>query len=464
LDNQSQNIDQSIRDKFENFAPTPPAHIWEGVMKGVATQAKPTFFAAYGKQIGVAASVLLLAALGLWWFLPVTPDDVKISEVPTIELIDQSNADATTGTNDFENKENDLSQQKPVESITENDQSPENQNLEELTTNKVNETKANLIEESSAQIAENTLPKEEETITAVSNNTSVTNLGNIEIQSEVPEIPQLNTEEISPIDALAIPVENETEVMVAENPPVATEIVFKNPPKSNSSWTSGVYFTAEFMLNDFDSVQLLPTYSLNYEPSYHFNDHLFLRFGVGMSYARDRGFAQIDYISNEVVGTYENVYDITFDSIDGVVVPTYHTKTTEVWDSVQHIQVSEITNKYLYIQTPVLFGYYKQNTRFNWYFYGGPTFNVLVSKQIANPQDDLEGAEIIDLDNNLPERSPYFMQLWVGAGIEYKVGNKMALSIEPNYRYYFNNVYKNDPYKSALSSFSLRFGVVFTMK
>ena len=67
-------------------------------------------------------------------------------------------------------------------------------------------------------------------------------------------------------------------------------------------------------------------------------------------------------------------------------------------------------------------------------------------------------------ENNLPERSPYFMQLWIGAGIEYKVGKQTAITFEPNYRYYFNNVFEKDPYKSSLSSFSLRIGVVFKMK
>lgn len=459
-----QNIDQSIRDKFENFAPAPPPHIWEGVLQGVAAQAKPAFFVTYGKQIAVAASVLLLAALGLWWILPDSSDETTQTEIIEIQAIEEMNATAEeiSSNSEIESTEFSTKESGDVSAVISDGSGADIQEIGKA--EKTGEVAIILSEESSKQIPESTLLNEEVTQKSTSNTTLATASSNIYFQSEIPELPQQNISTISMLAAIPLALENKSNTILAETSPVATEIIFENPPKSKGKWSSGIYLTAEFMLNDFDSVQLLPTYSLNYEPTYHFNKHFFLRFGVGMAYTRDRGFAHIDYISNEVVGTYEDVYDITFDSIDGVVVPTYHTKTTEVWDSVQHLQVSEITNKYLYLQTPVLFGYYKKETKFNWYVYGGPAFNVLVSKQIDNPQDGLEGVDIIDLDNNLPERSPYFMQLWVGAGIEYKVGKNIALSIEPNYRYYFNNVYKNDSYKTALSSFSLRFGVVFTMK
>ena len=463
MDNQIKNIEQSIRDKFDTFTPVPPSHIWEGVKLGAAVQAKPTFFAAYGKQLAVAASILLIGVIGLWWILPGSSDENTISENTDIELIIQSTVNSTTDNTEAESDFQDVHQD-ASESISKTSKNSNTLTQDNLSIKKTDEADANLSDQVSPQISENTTLKEEKNTISVSNNNSVANSGKIEIKSELSEIPQQNLSEISSITAISLAVDNEPGIRLSEYTPVATEIVFQNPQKSKSKWTSGIYLTAEFMLNDFDSVQLLPSYSMNYEPTYHFSNHLFLRFGAGMNYARDRGFAQIDYRNYEVVGTYEDVYDITFDSIDGEVVPTYHTKTTDLWDSVQHVQVSEITNKYLYLQTPVLFGYYKKNTRFNWYFYGGPAFNVLVSKQIANPESGLEGVDIVDLENNLPERSPYFMQLWVGAGIEYKVGKKTALSFEPNYRYYFNNVYKNDPYKKALSSFSLRFGVVFTMK
>lgn len=465
MDNQLQNIEQTIRDKFENFAPTPPTKIWEGVQLGIAAQAKPTFFAAYGKQLAVAASVLLVAAIGLWWFMPNTTGIEGKTEISDISIIEQANENTEQSETIIE-PATEKGFTEPAENKKEASVIAGNELQDKKNTVKQDELYTDKTDQTQNTKKDNTGLKEDQDMGLM----VILNDGQSEKDLVVdnqtdPESSEINSTSISYLASVGIALENETDVIETNNRSEATEIVFENSEKPKSSnWTSGIYITPEFILNDFDSVQLLPTYSLSYEPTYHFNNHFFMRFGVGMTYARDRGFAKVDYLSNDVVGTYEDVYDITFDSIDGVLIPTYYTKTTDIWDTVRHLQVTEVTNKYLYLQTPVLFGYYKKNTRFNWYFYGGPAINILVSKQIEEPQKELEGIDIIDLENNLPERSPYFMQLWVGAGIEYKVGKQVAIAFEPNYRYYFNNLYKDDSYKSGLSGFSLRFGVVFTMK
>ncbi|PIY30964.1 MAG: hypothetical protein COZ08_09970, partial [Bacteroidetes bacterium CG_4_10_14_3_um_filter_42_6] len=135
------------------------------------------------------------------------------------------------------------------------------------------------------------------------------------------------------------------------------------------NWSSFVGVSPEFVTTTFDSVTLINTYSVNYEPIFHLNKQFFLRFGIGVSYARDRGFAKLDYISNDLMGTYNDVYNVTFDSLNGQVVPTYYTKTVEVWDSIRHLVISEVTNRYIYVQVPVLVGYFHQgnHSSFNWY-------------------------------------------------------------------------------------------------
>jgi len=471
LDNQIQNIDKAIREKFENFSPAPPPQIWDEVLKGTVAQVKPSFFSAYGKQIALAASVLLVAGLGLWWFLSDSATEENVVNATDIELIEEQ----SENTEQFSVTAEDSESEKSNSEITETDftdtEIASNEGQQESLVYKTKEKIAEVNE-----VAEATDQNDSEELPATDGNSKTKHQivslkassnahAYAERNQEIAKLPKHNFSVISSLALSPFYLENSNSKNGSEPMPVATEIVFQEKTSNpNVGWSGGVYFTTEFMLNDFDSVQLLPTYSLNYEPTYQFSNHFFLRFGLGLSYARDRGFAKVDYLSNEVVGTYEDVYDITFDSIDGEVVPTYYTKTRDIWDSVQHLQVTEVTNKYLYVQTPLLFGYRKSETKFNWYVYGGPAFNVMVSKQIEKPQDELEEVNIIDLENNLPERSPYFLQLWLGAGIEYNVGRQTAICLEPNYRYYFNTVYENEPYKAALSSFSLRFGVVFKMK
>ena len=471
MDKQTNHIDQLIREKFENFAPAPPAHVWEGVQSGIVGQPS-SVFASTRFKVAAAAVVLLLVSLGLWWMMPDGSADLHEYDGVEEVIVDSSD----------ENNRDDLnSEPSALETDTENTKDKEQSESAFANVDKtafaggtdgpaVDETETEEgnagIDNSSGSMADEPTEIYAESGVEQANNyqqkstEGTTDISTIDIDYTQPEATML----LSPIAGLNMPLQTETNTSIINEPPEVTALPGFKPKAKTNKWAQGAYFSADIMFTDFDSVELLPAYAVNYEPSYFINDNLFLRFGVGVSYQRERGFAKLDYISNEKIGTYEQVYEITFDSVGDEIVPTYHTKTTDVWDTVRHIQVSEVTNKYLYIQTPLLFGYHKKETKFNWYFYGGPALNLMISKWIEEPQEDVEMIEIVDLQNNLPERSPYYVQLWVGAGIEYKIGNQLALAIEPNYRYSFNHVYKNDQYKTGLSSFSLRFGLVFTVK
>ena len=215
---------------------------------------------------------------------------------------------------------------------------------------------------------------------------------------------------------------------------------------------------------NYDSLKTLPSYTLSVEPTYYINKHLFVRFGLGFTYAHDRGFTRINYSGKNLVGTYEDVYDVTFDSVNGQLVPTYYTKTKEIWDTTNQVAVKEPTNTYFYVQTPLMLGYYKRSRNINWYFYGGPSFNYMISKSIEKPAEDLDYVELFGVYNHLPKRSDYYIQLWLGAGIELKVSNNISLALEPNYRLTLNDLYNEQAYRKPLSGFAVRFGVVYYFK
>jgi hypothetical protein len=188
-----------------------------------------------------------------------------------------------------------------------------------------------------------------------------------------------------------------------------------------------------------------------------------MRFGIGVSYARDRGFAKVDFVSNDYIGTYDSVVEVTFEEINNEFFPVYHTKEVEIWDSIRHLAITEITNEYYNIQLPLMFGYHNSTRNFKWYFYGGPAMNISISKQIDDPKTNIEYIEIINLENRLPQRTDYSLQLWIGAGIDFRIGQKFSLAIEPNYRYYFKPVYQENNYKTALSGLGIRFGLIYKL-
>lgn len=158
------------------------------------------------------------------------------------------------------------------------------------------------------------------------------------------------------------------------------------------------------------------------------------------------------------MGTYDDVYNVTFDTMGGNVTPIYHTKTVEIWDSIQQIGVSGVTNNYLFAQIPVLLGYKNKIGQLNWYVYGGPALGFQIGKWLEEASIEGKDIEIIDLDNKLPIRSTVNYQLWLGGGIEYKLNYKSSIVIEPSYRYYFKSLYSDSDYKFNTSSFALRIG------
>jgi len=434
-------MDDFLKEKFENFSPAPPEHIWAGIEKGLERKPLAVLFFNNWKTISAAMLVLLLLSFGTWYFLP---NDTLVAEENPPALV---------------NPESIVLEQDIIN--TETSAIINNNNLATETQTETAINKETLAEKEIADafIFDNNIQPISETAIAQSQGVNTPSLPTITSLSEIgsyTEISGFNSMQTANI-GLSIPMD------LSIKQKEKTNFIPETSPKTSSkgSWEMGFYFSPEVIFKDFDSVRMLNVYSFNIEPIYYFNNNWFLRFGLGMSFMRDRGFASLEYISNELMGSYEDVYDVTFDTINGKLTPTYYTETTEVWDSIRRLSVTEATNKYMYLQTPFLFGYTKKSPHFNWSFYAGPAVNFLVYEQTEMPVGNDGNITIIDLENRLPGRSPYFFQLWVGAGVEYKAGKHLSLALEPNYRYYFSGVYESSPYKTGFSSFALRLGVIY---
>ena len=457
MDSNQAHIDQIIKEKLNQFEPTPPVHVWSGIEQALIDEKKPFFIFLYAKQF-IAAAVLALLALALWYFIPVndnkplTETDIidKTEEVKTVEIVE----------------------------------------TEEIIAEEKGLYKRDKQEDTEAGIGNNadkTIPPDE-----ITSETST-----IEIKPTVAssEITTKTPREINPGETPGLKNERLLQIIHLDNKKVFSLQILDNTVSDNETlsentvnfknrkdvvaglpsaregeskafknyWNIGLYFTPEMMVNNIDSVTLMNTYALNIEPSWYFSKHWFMRFGAGISYVRDRGFANVDFISTDYMGSYDSVVNVTFEEIDNEIIPVYHTKEVEIWDSIRHLSITEVTNKYFYLQFPLMFGYHNSTDKFKWYFYGGPAINISISEQIEDPKASIEYVEIIDLENRLPHRLNYSLQLWVGAGIDFRIGQKFSLAFEPNYRYYFDPNYKENNYKTALSGLGLRLGLVYKL-
>ncbi len=450
MNSEQAHIEQLIKEKLENYQAVPPAHAWKGIEKGLAGQGKPALPFPYVKQLAVVALLILLALL-LWLVLPGKQTSQQATK-DLIEDFDQPQPENVTGQND--NRDQQIYTAEPetaTEPVTE-EASTQKTQPNPTQTAKVNTQPAPLTVTAK-------LPPEKQSHTANSVKSSnwITQLSSIDFALAMVNAQQRRLEAAD---------RSKPPALYPKSNPLLTGDLPQGPEETTGFkkyWNIGLYFTPEWMLNNFDSVSLPGTYSLNIEPSWYFNKHWFIRFGAGAAYVRDNGFANVDYLTHDYIGSYDSVLNITFDTIDGELFPVYHTQEVEVWDSVQHLAIAEVSNKYYYFQVPLLFGYHNSTSRFKWYFYGGPAVNIKVTERIGKPETNFEYIEIVNLENNLPVRTTYSLQFWVGAGIDVRVGKRMSLAFEPNYRYYFKPVYNESKYKTALSGLSLRFGLVYKL-
>lgn len=454
MDNNQSYIDQIIKEKLEQFQPTPPVEVWAGIEKGLAAQEKPAFILLYARQIAVAAAVLAAVLFALWYFIPQT---------------------LTNQNSDIEVEHKSVQSELMPEVIPADNVESQETQIESTDIVAVDEDSTIKHETNFAKadnLAEATIEKQKpEDALAPSDATTTDDFQKPLESSPLSDyqLKHLETRKLSH-EFLTGLLESETEdgtvagVLVSNTKTtvLASDLTAEvELPEFKNYWNIGLYFAPEMTLNNIDSVTFMTTYSVNIEPSWYFSKHWFMRFGAGASYIRDHGYAKVDYLSNDYQGAYDSVYNVTFDTIDNVAYPVYHTKEVDIWDTIQHLSVSEVTNTYYYIQLPLLFGYHNSTDKFKWYFYGGPAVNISISQQIQDPKSTIDYTEIIHLENDLPQRTNYSMQLWIGAGIDFRVSKRFSVAFEPNYRYYFEPIYQEKNYKTALSGLGLRFGLVY---
>ncbi len=460
----NQNIDQLIREKMDAFEVAPPAHVWEGVLSGLdahyavkkANTAKKIFaWAAAALLLGLLGWLLLSPANGIW-------AESQLLQKNSLAFDNQNDHMVTLAIAE-ESKEEEKSSSTTVGVNI----APTVNQVEGMTV--YHDETVEITKQAINDISD---PLQIEMPEFTYNETVLVDVveNKIEQSRSIYSISFLSFEQITQLN-LFYDKRIKLYASKGQSPTSARDADGIDKPVSKKSsnqhpWSVFAGLTSEFVSTSFDSVTILNSYSIGFEPVYHLNKQWFIRSGIGVSSSRDRGFARLDYISNDYMGSYDDVFDVTFDSIGDQVVPTYHTKTVEVWDSIRHLVVSEITNRYAYIQVPLMFGYLHSgaNSSFNWYMNAGPIFNFQVGRWIDEPNPAESYIEILNLQNKLPERNNFYLQLSVSAGIDYKITDNLSMAVEPGYRYYVNSIFSKEGYNRPISAFSLRLGAKFRIK
>ncbi len=457
METNSEHINNLFKQKFEDFAPQPPEHVWANIASALDKGIAPAWYSTFAAK---AAAVLLGIALllGGYLFLNSSPQP---SNGPALKTAYQNNTVTVASIDTKSDKNIEKQHSAETKSIHSGNAGNLNTNSSAAENNNGNlaqpsEPNSN-ITQSSAMIAalpesfnatgyQASTTKTEKSSHKVNNTTSFeTVTGNINLMSKK-----------------TITLKNSVPVSMFATE--ATGHVNQNAAHVHQMghWVLGFYFSPEYIFSSFDSLTIQNSYALKIEPAYYINNHWFIRPGIGVNYARDKGFAKADYMSWDYLGSYEDVVDVTFDTSGNTITPVYHTQTRDVYDSILHVSVSEETNRYLYLQTSVVFGYHNHVNKFGWSIYAGPQVNFILSEKRDNPVD--KDASVIYLKYNLAERKSPQYSFKLGFSIDYAIAKKWLISVEPEYSYFVNGINGGDAYNKPLPGVGLRFGLIYTLK
>lgn len=206
-------------------------------------------------------------------------------------------------------------------------------------------------------------------------------------------------------------------------------------------WSLGLFYSPEMIVYSSDNQMKNYSQSLDILISYTPGNY-FLQSGLGLAKYRDQGNQVINY--NKYLGSYEDVYNVTFDSTASGIVPIYHTETVDVYDSLTHVTIVPSKRSFTYLQVPLFIGYEKMYRRFGWNVKVGPSVSFLVYKDVPGQENSMEQARILGIKNELPGRIQTNWQFIFSAGLTYKLGNTINLNVEPLFRYYIRSAYENN--------------------
>ena len=454
------NIDNLFKQKFEDFNPEPPDYIWNNVRANIPVYPKSNFFNNSGTK-AIASVIVIIAVLIAGYFI-FKPSDSST----TPENIKTTTQQIKTPVNSNNNQNQDVEIIITEDSdITENNSKDDN-----FSKNKINQNQ----QQNQADTQKNL----NETLTLNNKNSSkstteIDELTNEDVLSEKDNLKITKNDNEASVDETDMQLTPETEKVI---PSKSSDIIiqdneipdshqdiknFKSKSKNKPYFLFGAYFTPEIIFYPDDSVPNNRSYNFDLGAICNFSNY-FIQSGLGISFSNDDGKYTIDYEKFDYIGSYQDVYNVTFDTTGTEIIPIFHTKTVDVYDSVRHIYISKTKNTYTYLQIPLLFGYKFNRNKITYSVKAGPSLSILLSKKIpgANLQD--EYIRIISIDEKMPVRVQTNWQFMLSFGFAYQYSDKLSFAIEPTMRYYIKSAYEGK-YITTKHPFSagLRAGMIF---
>jgi len=425
-------FDQVFKEKLQNYEEMPPESVWENIQdSGLGASSKKSSQWRWWAAASVLA--LLLSSSAYVYFnddLGTASQNNNLSSPSNSMVISDVNSKADN--NEQTVKENTNQQHN---NFDENENSSDNQPLV-ATSEDIDEVNQMIFQEN--DIIEDVNPlgnndKEifEEHTTETPQTINIINNQNI------------NTNEFASRDIQA--KEDDTQPTIAGRDffdDDATDEALASRRKEKY-WMLGVEFSPQWITIPENSNDIR-SYGLDFSAKYYINK-MFFETGIGVAFNQDNGDYKVEYLDAIFKGAYEDVYDVTFDEVDGEIVPTYFTSTVNVYDTIEKVSVEEVKNTYIYLNIPLNVGYaFKLSERFNLYAKTGLNAGIKVYENIPEPTVSGENTTIKRLTPLYHKRTDWNLQAQINVGIDYRITPKFLFGIEPSAHYYLKSLVENN--------------------
>lgn len=430
-------IDQIIRQKFENFEPEPPLQVWENIKAGISKTPPPPPSTGILLPIIVAVSLLIFMGGLFHHFYTDSSQIGPDSQMNGVNIQTASlGSTGSTATTDHTLQE-------------EFYQSPSDINQALAATDAPDEPEVTAIPVRKPFEQNTTGDKKKKTAKSENKTTDATKVRTGQWKPGL--VQAVKSGELSYGDAMKYDLTMRDLRKFSDYQEYSK--------KKLIDWSIGLYFNPEVTSCQDESVNNTINYNLSILPGLNFN-RFFIQTGLNARFTHDKGNMAVDY--NRFLGTYEDVYLVTFDSTENGIIPTYYTNTVEVYDTISHYVVSETKANYTYLEVPVLFGYRYNFGKFSLFAKAGPAASFLIVKDIPEAGSPEDNARIINVDYQIPLRSTINWQLMMGAGFGYQLADKISFSLEPTFRFALKPEYDLQTGTNAKTrSFGVRAGLIY---
>lgn len=197
----------------------------------------------------------------------------------------------------------------------------------------------------------------------------------------------------------------------------------------------------------------------------------FFSAGINLIGVRQRN--PYDYTINEFlqVGEYTHVDSVvmveTTDTLGNIIfIPQYYTSQLPLMDSVPVIHRTNVYDHYRFLEIPFTIGMRKDYKRFSFMAQTGfaYTFNIGNNEMSLEQFEEKSGFQLLDWQKQSFGRLQHFWSFNFALGASYALTNKVAIGIEPSYRYFVEPFYEgSQPDRKSPFSFGCRFNIQYSL-